>query len=207
MLQERTPLAGEGVPKLVEPRFMLELIAELTQLARRSPEVSQRSGVSVRVSIANLETLGASAVKRAVRLGESEAAPRISDLPALVASTAGKIELETLGDETPEDRVVDRLLTRAIHNVFSRLVDLGELDEVVDAFDEGLTLETGDMTPAADYVRWMRETPGFGPAVKKLGADGPPAAVASAVEFIVEGLHLNRRLNKDRTGSGARYRH
>jgi magnesium chelatase subunit I len=206
MLQERTPLAGEGVPQLFEPVFMLELIAELTQLARRSPEVSQRSGVSVRVSIANLETLGASAVKRAVRLGESEAAPRISDLPALVASTAGKIELETLGDETPEDRVVDRLLTRAIHNVFGRLVDIDELDEVVDAFEDGLTLETGDMTPSADYVRWMRETPGFEPVIKRLGADGSPAAIASAVEFVVEGLHLNRRLNKDRTGAGARYR-
>jgi magnesium chelatase subunit I len=168
--------------------------------------VSQRSGVSVRVSIANLETLGASAVKRAVRLGESEAAPRISDLPALVASTAGKIELETLGDETPEDRVVDRLLTRAIHNVFGRLVDIDELDEVVDAFEDGLTLETGDMTPSADYVRWMRETPGFEPVIKRLGADGSPAAIASAVEFVVEGLHLNRRLNKDRTGAGARYR-
>src|SRR6266480_2334029 len=65
MLQERTPLGGEGMPNLIEPRFMLELIAELSQLARRSPEVSQRSGVSVRVSIANLETVSASAVKRA----------------------------------------------------------------------------------------------------------------------------------------------
>jgi len=206
MLQERTLLAGEGVPRLEEPRFMLELIAELTQLARRSPEVSQRSGVSVRVSIANLETMCASAVKRAVRLGEPTAAPRISDLPALVASTAGKVELETLGDEAPEERVVDRLLTRAIGNVFGRLVDIDDLDVVVEAFDEGLTLETGDMAPAADYVRWMRETPGLEPVVKTLGALKSPAATASAVEFLLEGLHLNRRLNKDRVGSGARYR-
>jgi magnesium chelatase subunit I len=206
MLQERTPLAGEGIPMLTEPRFMLELIAELTQLARRSPEVSQRSGVSVRVSIANLETLGASAVKRAVRLGEPGAAPRISDLPALVASTAGKVELETLGDETPEDRVVDRLLTRAIHNVFGRVVDIDDLDEVVDAFEDGLVLETGEMAPSADYVIWMRETPGLDVVVRALGSDGTPSEVASAVEFVLEGLHLNRRLNKDRTGAGARYR-
>jgi magnesium chelatase subunit I len=206
MLQERTPLAGEGIPVLTEPRFMLELIAELTQLARRSPEVSQRSGVSVRVSIANLETLGASAVKRAVRLGEPGAAPRISDLPALVASTAGKVELETLGDETPEDRVVDRLLTRAIHNAFGRLVDIDDLDEVVDAFEDGLVLETGEMAPSADYVIWMRETPGLDVVVRALGSDGTPSEVASAVEFVLEGLHLNRRLNKDRTGAGARYR-
>jgi magnesium chelatase subunit I len=206
MLQERTPLVGEGIPVLTEPRFMLELIAELTQLARRSPEVSQRSGVSVRVSIANLETLGASAVKRAVRLGEPDAAPRISDLPALVASTAGKVELETLGDETPEDRVVDRLLTRAIHSVFGRLVDIDQLNEIVDAFEDGLVLETGEMAPSADYVIWMRETPGLDLVVRALGADRTPSEVASAVEFVLEGLHLNRRLNKDRTGAGARYR-
>jgi len=206
MLQERTPLVGDGVPPLAVPRFMLEVIAELTQLARRSPEVSQRSGVSVRVSIANLETMCASAVKRAVRLGEPTAAPRISDLPALVASTAGKVELETLGDETPEERVVDRLLARAIGNVFGRLVDIDELDDVVEAFDEGLVLETGEMAPAADYVRWMRETPGLEAVVKSLNGLGSPSETASTLEFVLEGLHLNRRLNKDRVGSGARYR-
>jgi magnesium chelatase subunit I len=207
MLQERTALVGEGIPELIEPAFMLELIAELSQLARRSPEVSQRSGVSVRVSIANLETVSASAVKRAVRLGESQAAPRISDLPALVASTAGKIELETLSDEMPEERIVDRLLARAIHNVFGRLIDVTELDELVEAFEAGLVLETGDMIRAADYVRWMRETPGLDEAVARLGgSNGSAAVTASAIEFVLEGLHLNRRLNKDRSSGGGRYR-
>jgi magnesium chelatase subunit I len=207
MLQERTPITGEGIPHLVEPRFMLELIAELSQLARRSPEVSQRSGVSVRVSIANLETVSASAVKRSVRLGETQAAPRISDLPALVASTAGKIELETLSDEMPEERVVDRLLARAIHNVFARWLDVRDLDEIVEAFDAGLVLETGEMVRSADYVRLMKETSGLDEAVAKLGgSNGSPAAVASAIEFTLEGLHLNRRLNKDRSAGGGRYR-
>jgi magnesium chelatase subunit I len=206
MLQERAPLAGEGMPELVDPPFMLELIAELSQLARRSPEVSQRSGVSVRVSIANLETIGASAVKRAVRLGEKQAVPRISDLPALVASTAGKVELESLSDEMPEERVVDRLMTRAVHNVFGRLLDIDDLDEVVDAFEDGLVIETGERVRSADYVGWMKETPGLADAVGRLGADGSPHLVASGVEFVLEGLHLNRRLNKDRSIGGGRYR-
>jgi magnesium chelatase subunit I len=207
MLQERTPLAGEGLPELIEPQFMLELIAELSQLARRSPEVSQRSGVSVRVSIANLETVSANAVKRAVRLGEAQAAPRISDLPALVASTAGKIELETLSDEMPEERVVDRLLARALHNVFNRWLDADDLGDVVEAFEGGLVLETGELVRSADYVRWAAETPGLGDAVTRLAvAEGSPAALASAVEFVLEGLHLNRRLNKDRASGGGRYR-
>jgi len=206
MLQERAPLAGEGMPELVDPPFMLELIAELSQLARRSPEVSQRSGVSVRVSIANLETIGASAVKRAVRLGEKQAVPRISDLPALVASTAGKVELESLSDEMPEERVVDRLMTRAVHNVFARRLDIDDLDEVVEAFEDGLVIETGEHVRSADYVGWMKETPGLAVAVRRLGADGSPHLVASGVEVVLEGLHLNRRLNKDRSIGGGRYR-
>jgi magnesium chelatase subunit I len=33
-----------------------------------------------------------------------------------------------------------------------------------------------------------------------------PGAVASAVEFVLEGLHLSRRLNKDAVGARATYR-
>jgi magnesium chelatase subunit I len=58
MRQERTRFEqADGYPEMEEPEFMLELVAELSHLARRSPEISQRSGVSVRVSIANLETM------------------------------------------------------------------------------------------------------------------------------------------------------
>jgi magnesium chelatase subunit I len=200
MLQERTTFAQEDGPALVEPDFMLQLVAELSHLARRAPEISQRSGVSVRVSISNLETLSASAVKRAVRLRETTAAPRISDLAALIPSTTGKIELESMSDEAPEERLVDRLLSRALHTVFARRVDLDSLDEVVEAFESGLVIETGELVPSREYVRWVHETPGLGPAVALLGVGESPAEIASAVEFLLEGLHLHRRLNKERAG-------
>ena len=77
-------------------------------------------------------------------------------------------------------------------------MDLDDLDEVVEAFEAGLVMETGDLVPSREYVRWMRETPGLGEAVSRLGAGESPAAVASAVEFLLEGLHLHRRLNKER---------
>jgi magnesium chelatase subunit I len=201
----------EGVPAIVTPAFMEELVAELTQLARRSPEISQRSGVSVRVSVANQEVLEAAALKRAVRLGEPVGAPRVSDLGAVVASTAGKVELETAGDESPEDRIVERLITKALHATFSRRVSLDELEGVVEAFEDGFTVETGDRTPSREYVAWMREVPGLEESVRRLGAfdatDGAeePAVVASAVEFLLEGLHLARRLNKDRIPGGTVY--
>ena len=209
MLQERTVFAGgdDGTPLVDEPHFMLELIAETSALARRSPDISQRSGVSVRVSVANLEVLSAAALKRAVRLGETTGAPRVSDLPALIASTAGKIELESLGDDVAEERVVDRLLARAIQNVFGRRLDVDRLDGLVEAFDGGLAIETGELVPSARYLRWLREVPGLADAVGALGVGESPAEAASAVEFVLEGLHINRRLNKDRlSGSATRYR-
>jgi magnesium chelatase subunit I len=188
------------------PGFMKEVVAELSQLARRSSEVSQRSGVSVRVTIANHETLAAAALKRAVRLGEPAAAPRISDLPAVVASTAGKIELETLGDETREDRVVEKLVARAVVNVFNRHFALSELVPLIERFeDEGLEAEVGEFVPSHIHGALADAVPELRAAIARLDAGESPAGVASAAEFVLEGLHLNRRLNKERRGGGIRY--
>ncbi len=200
------------IPPVVVPAFMEELVAELTHLARRSPDISQRSGVSVRVSVANVEVLEAAAIRRAVRLGEPVGAPRISDLGALLASTAGKVEVETVGEDTPEERIVERLVTKAVFATFNRHVLLDQLAPVIEAFEDGLVVETGELVPSRTYVRWMREIPGLREAVVRLGTfdatDGAqdPALVASAVEFLLEGLHLQRRVNKDRGAAGVTYR-
>ncbi len=174
--------ARDGVPEILVPRFMEELLAELTHLARRSPEINQRSGVSVRVSTANLEVLRAAALKRAVRIGEDAGAPRVSDLGAVLASTAGKIELETAGDDAPEDRVVERLITRALYATWNRLLDVDDLAEVVTAFEDGLVIETGERVPSREYVRWLREVPGLPAALAHLAAieDDDAATDASA---------------------------
>jgi len=209
--KQRFP-SDDAIPPVAVPGFMEDLVAELTHLARRSPEISQRSGVSVRVSVANMEVLEAAAIKRAVRLGEPVAAPRISDLGAVLASTTGKVEVETVGEDTPEERIVERLVTKALFATFNRRASRDRLDRVIEAFEDGLVLETGERIPSRDYVRWMREVPGLQDAVEQLGtfdaSDGAeePALVASAVEFLLEGLHLQRRVNKDRGASGVTYR-
>ena len=197
---------GDASVPVQMPSFMKEVVAELSQLARRSSEVSQRSGVSVRVTIANHETLAAAALKRAVRLGEPAAAPRISDLPAVVASTAGKIELETLGDETREDRVVEKLVARSVVNVFNRHFALSELVPLIERFEEeGLEAEVGEFVPSRAHGELVDAVPELRAAIARLDAGESPAGIASATEFVLEGLHLNRRLNKERRGGGIRY--
>jgi len=187
------------------PGFMKEIVAELSQLARRSSEVSQRSGVSVRVSIANLETLLAAALKRAVRLGEPVAAPRVSDLDAVVSSTAGKIELETLGDETREENVIEKLVQRAVVNVFNRHFSLTELAALVERFEAGGEAQVGEAVPSTAHEALLREIPELDHAVGRLNVGEASAGRASGVEFVLEGLHLNRRLNKERRSGRVRY--
>ena len=203
MEAERTTYADAGL-ETKSPEFMKQLVAEVTHLARRSPEISQRSGVSVRVTICNYENLLSSALKRAIRLGESVAAPRISDLSAIAASTGGKIEMESLGDAT-EDKVLGKIVQRAVLNVFNRSFGGGELDEVVGAFQDGLKIEVSDSMPADLYLRHLGQVRPLQAAVRKLGAQDP-ASVAAAVEFVLEGLHLSKKLNKDVQAGQARYR-
>jgi len=204
MEAELTRFAEDGVATHV-PGYMKQVIAELTHLARRSTEISQRSGVSVRVTICNYENLLASALKRAIRLGEADAAPRVSDLGAIVASTSGKIELETLGGDQGDDKVLPKLLQRAVLNVFNRSFGAGELDEVVAAFQAGLNVTVADTMPSAEYVKQIAQARPLQAAVRKLGA-GVPATTAAALEFLLEGLHLNRKLNKDVQAGHHRYR-
>jgi magnesium chelatase subunit I len=66
-------------------------------------------------------------------------------------------------------------------------------------------VDAGDAMPSMKYVEQVSSFDGIKAAVAKLQAHGSPASVSSAVEFILEGLHLNRKLNKDRTHGVARY--
>ncbi len=204
MEQERSEFVDEGMTTSV-PAYMKEILAELSHLARRSPEISQRSGVSVRVTITNYENLVSNALKRSLHLGEATVVPRISDLPAVVASTAGKIELEAVG-ETSEERVIERLAQRAVLNVFNRTFALAEFDSLLAAFQRGATMHVSSTQPSAEYVKQALQIPGMKGAIAKLGAMGEPAAIAAAVEFVLEGLHLNRKLNKERGETRSTFR-
>ena len=203
MDQEAAVFDTDGV-QMTTPTFMKEIIAEMTHMARKSHDVSQRSGVSVRMSVANMENVVSNATRRSLRLDEKQVAPRVSDLAGVLASTTGKIELETMG-EIREEQVVDKLLQGAVVATFNRYFSVRQFDRLVQAFENGLIVESSDMMPSMDYVHQMSHLEGMGDAVSKLGVGGNPAAVASAVEFVLEGLHLNRRLNKDEGRGPARY--
>ena len=201
--QERTDF-GDGELPVFVPDFVKEIVAEITQLARRSAKINQKSGVSVRVPITNYENLVSNATRRALRIGENEVVPRISDLPSVIPSSAGKLEMETW-EEGDDQSVLEKILKTAVLNTFRRHFELTQFAELVQRFDAGLTFEVSEWQPSARYVAFAKEAPGLEKAAKSLGAQGKPAATASAVEFILEGLHLSKRLNKSETEGGALY--
>ncbi|MGH9282466.1 MAG: magnesium chelatase, partial [Acidimicrobiales bacterium] len=202
--QEAAELDGLGV-RVHVPAFMAEVVGTVSHLARASSHVNQRSGVSVRLTIANTETMVANAVRRALRMGEPDAVPRVSDLDALVASTAGKIEIETL-EEGQDGAIIERLIQSAVLAVFKRHCPLALFGDVVAAFDGGVVVHAGDDVPTTAYTQVLTDLPALHGPVVRLAQEETPAAVASAVELVLEGLHLSRRLNKDAVAGRATYR-
>jgi magnesium chelatase subunit I len=203
--QERMHFEEDSDRTVNVPQYMKEIVVEVTRLARRSPDINQRSGVSVRASIADYEALLANAMRRAIRLKESDVVPRVSDLPFVLPALTGKIEFETV-DDGREEQIVERLIQGAVLAVFNHYFSLGELEPIVARFKAGYAVEVSDMTPSADYVKLMKDTEGLEAALEKLGARGSEPYTASAVEFVLEGLHLNKRLNKDKVGGRYQYR-
>jgi magnesium chelatase subunit I len=177
------------------PDYVKEVIAEITHQARRSPDIGQSSGVSVRVSITNMETVVSNAIRRAVTLKEKLAVPRISDLPYIVTSTIGKVEMEGFEDKN-EQKIINDIVRKATLNVFNRYFRAEELENIVRQFNGGFSVETSDNMSAKSYVRYIKEIPGLPKVIKKMTNTDTPEILASVMEFIFEGLHLNKKLNK-----------
>jgi magnesium chelatase subunit I len=154
--------------------------------------------VSARFSIAAAESVAACALRRAARVAEPLAVARICDVPPVVPTLLGKVEFE-MGEEGREREVLDHLLRVATAETFrARLAGL-DLSGFTDLFAEGDVVETGELIPATELLSQIGATPGLSKVLDRLGHgdDATPGVVAAAVEFVLEGLHLTRRLDKD----------
>ncbi|MPZ96987.1 MAG: magnesium chelatase [Propionibacteriales bacterium] len=180
------------------PEHLVEVVARFTRALRESSSIDQRSGVSARFSIAATEGVAASALRRSARTGDPEAVARACDVPTVVPTLFGKLEFE-MGEEGREGEVLDHLLRMAVAETFrSRLAGL-DLSGFTEVFAEGETVETGELVPAAELLSQLGAVPGLSKVLDRLGHgdDASTGEVAAAVEFVLEGLHLTRRIDKD----------
>jgi len=188
------------------PEYLAEVVATFSQLARASSHVNQRSGVSVRLSVTNYEAIAANALRRGLRAGERQVVARVDDLDAIAASASGKIELEVL-DDGREGAIFEHLVSSAVLTIFKERIGPEHTTAIVDAFEDGVVAHTGEDVPSSDLAALVDQMPALRTPVAALtGGDESPPAVAAAVAFVLEGLHLSKRLNKDARGARATYR-
>ena len=183
--------------KFSMPEFMSKILARLTMLCRDSNDINQRSGVSVRLSIANYETLGAASIVRAIKNQEEIAVPRISDLNAIRPSTIGKLEFEIVEDGK-EDAILSKLIETAIIETFNEYFQDADLSSIVNDFDQGLEFETGNDMPSISYTAQgidNKSTAILG-QIENVHND---AIFASTLEFLLEGLYLTNKIGRSKT--------
>jgi magnesium chelatase subunit I len=204
-----SPIAAAHDAPIV-PAHLLEIVARFARAVRDAPQVDQRSGVSARFAIAAIETVAASAVRRAAITGEPVAVARVADLPSVIPASRGKVEFDD-ADEGREFDVLDHLLRRATAETYrARLAGL-DLRPLQEKFDGGLSVLTGDTESAESLLAQIGAVPVLSALLDRLEPDGigeGPAAVgtaAAALEFAMEGLHLNKRLAKESDGARTVY--
>jgi magnesium chelatase subunit I len=192
--------------RLAVPAYVKEVIEETARLARSSSHVNQLSGVSVRMSIANLENVVSNAERRALLNDERWVVPRVSDLLHVLPSSRGKLELTLSEDDGQEDTLIGRIVAEAVKNVFGQHFDAKEFRPVVEHFESGQGVEIGDTMAARDVLARIERVPLLRKRAEEFARKAMPelsdtdarsAAIASAAEFILEGLHVNNKLNKN----------
>jgi magnesium chelatase subunit I len=199
-LDRNTNGSASGIAVEMLP-FMAEIVEEVVRLARTSPHVSQASGVSVRTSIANAETVTSNAERRGIVTGEKRVSPRICDLNFLVASCRGKIEMTLAEEEGAEDKLIQSLVGEAVKAVFNRTTDAEDYEAITEQFKGNLTFPAGDDLPAEEFVANMKAVKSLQQSASKLAREmdldaNDAAVLASVGEFLLEGLYVNNRLSK-----------
>jgi len=186
-----------GEYPVVVPPFMKEVCEQISIAARRSRYVDHESGVSARISIANYRTMIANARQRAIRLSETPAVPRISDLSHFHASSMGKMELDMMGaHQMSERQALDAIAAEAIRDVFEEYVTRHGLEEIAEVFKEGVKIEVGDMLPSAHYEALLERVPPVWDKAFEVNPSKDPSVRASCVEFVLAGLWATDRISR-----------
>jgi magnesium chelatase subunit I len=197
MVEQEAGIDTGGEWPVLVPPFMKQVLEQITIAARRSKFIDHQSGVSARFSIANYETVVASARQRAIRIGERPAVPRISDLGHIYASSLGKLELDLMGShQMTERQVLDGVIAEAIATVFEEYVEQHGLDEIAKVFGRGVKVEVGDMLPSEAYQERVAEVPKIWDKAFEVNASESPAVRASCIEFVLAGLYATERISR-----------
>ena len=205
MEQETQKPEVDGLETYVPP-FIKKILAEITFQARNSPDINQHSGVSCRVSIRSYESIIGSALRRSLQLGEKRAVPRITDIESTFPAILGKLEPEYEAAERGEEELIEDLSRRAIKLVFDEHFKVEDLSSIVGSFQNGMSAQISQHQPSDIYMEGLKVIPGMKEAIQTLVDPKIPDEASSAIEFVLEGLHLSNKLNCELTDEGMIYK-
>ncbi len=202
--------------KLHMPYYFKEIIENIAFEARKSEFVDQKSGVSARLTIAAMENLVSNAERRAIVLNEKDIVPRMCDLPHALPGVTGKVELVFEGEQEGANKVGKALLGKATREVFKKYFpdplqkpkrtpqgqepkDTSEYSKIVQWFETGNSIEVADDMPFIAYYAELNRVPNLYAVTQKFFKLDPNNQfnLASAMEFVLDGLHQNSKIAKD----------
>lgn len=198
-------------PSVDVPSYLRRILEQAIVAARSSSHINQASGVSVRTSIACLETVVSSAERRGIMTGEPHVVARVCDLSHVLASTRGKIELMMADDsDKAEDKLVAALVGEAVKHLFDQIASIDDYEDLAGQFDQGLRLTIGDTASAQELVDSMKHVDGLSDAAQQIAESldidpDDPAMLAGAGEFLLEALYVHNRLSKHAAAGGIAY--
>jgi magnesium chelatase subunit I len=180
------------------PRFIREVAEGIAFSARRDKKIDKRSGVSQRLPISALENAVSNAERRALLRGEEVVVPRVSDIYAALPSLTGKFELEYEGELMGADHVARELIRAAVGEAFSVYLGSADLKPVIGFFEAGGHLKLRDDAPAREVVEQLSVVGGLMDHLNMVGGaqTDPDPVVASAAEFILEGLYAQKKIGR-----------
>jgi len=187
-----------GGLKIDIPDFVREVVEEVAFQARADRKIDKRSGVSQRLPISTLELVVSNAERRALSNNESVVVPRVTDVYAALPSITGKFELEYEGELRGAEQIARDLIRSAVGAVFTGMFDGQDSRPVVEWFDLGGSLPLSDTTSADDVVSQARGVQGLRELAAHAGlkSNSPAPLVASAVDFVLEGLYAQKKIGR-----------
>jgi magnesium chelatase subunit I len=184
--------------KIDVPVYVREVVEEIAFQARADRKIDRRSGVSQRLAITCLENVLSNAERRALANGETQVVPRVTDVYAALPSITGKFEMEYEGELKGADNVARDLIRASVANIFAERFEGVDMRRVIEWFDLGGSLQTSDTSSAKELLAQARGVQGLVELADhlQLGSKASEPAIASAVDFALEGLYAQKKISR-----------
>lgn len=195
------------------PSLAKDLLEQIGFEARESEYVDSKSGVSARMSITAFENLLSTAERRSLLAGDEATSVRLSDFVGVIPAITGKVELVYEGEQEGAEAVAQLLIDNAIRTLFTsyfpkveklekKNID-GPFNQITEWFleDDGF-LEITDESSDEAYAKSLNKIYPLDQIIEKYQPDTQQEDILFLKEFILWGLAVNKKLNKERFRTG-----